>query len=219
MSLVLNTTAHAQDYKEVDAENWSAAHHAADAVTYCVLAVFALRQLINATPAEVLETRTTGVRAGGRTVLALLAECGKDKGSISASLIKFLVKKSPASLHITDLNGNTPLMQAVATGNDAAAHVLVSLGSDVTAKNNLGMTSWNKAGTNKIVKEELIPELRMVKPMSSWGRDIASLADIRKRRRIEGSDGKGKAGTGRNPQSELRCIAHKRQKERSLTFR
>ena len=212
MSLVLNTTAHAQDSKEFDAETWSAAHHAADAITYCVRAVFALRQLINATPAKVLETRTTGSRAGGRTVLALLAECGKDKCSISASLIQQLGKKSPASLHITDLNGNTPLMQAVATGNDAAARVLVSLGSDVTAKNNLGMTSWNKAGTNK-VKEELIPELRMVKPMSSWGRDIASLADIRKRRRIEGSDGKG------NPQSELRYIAHKRQKERSLTFR
>ncbi len=218
MSLVLNTTAHAQDYKEVDAENWSAAHHAADAVTYCVRAVLALHQLIDATPAETLETRTTGSRAGGRTVLMLLAECGKDKCSEAASLMKQLVKKSPASRDITDLNGNTPLMQAVATGNDASAQVLVSLGSDVTAKNNLGMNSWNKAGTNPIVQEKLIPELKRVKPMSSWGRDPASLAAISKRQRIEGTSN-GKGETGPRPQSELRHIVQKRQKERSLAFR
>lgn len=217
MSLVLNTTAHAQDYKEVDAENWSAAHHAADAVTYCVLAVLALHQLIDATPAETLETRTTGSRAGGRTVLMLLAECGKDKCSEAASLMKQLVKKSPASRDITDLNGNTPLMQAAATGNDVSVQALVSLGADVTAKNNLGMNAWNKAGTNRLVQKELIRELIKVKPMSSWGRDRASLAGISKRQRIEGN---GKDETGPRPQRELRRHANQiRLKERSLAFR
>jgi hypothetical protein len=107
-------------------------------------------------------------------------------------------------------------MQAAATGNDVSVQALVSLGADVTAKNNLGMNAWNKAGTNPLVQKELEPELRRVKPKSSWGRDPASLAGISKRRRIERN---GKDETGPRPQSELRHIAQIRLKERSLAFR
>ena len=215
MSLVINTTAHAQDSKEFDAETWSAAHHAADAFTYCHRAGLALRQdLIDKTPAEVLETCTTGSRAGGRTVLMLLAECGKDKGSEAASLIKQLFEKSPASRDLTDLNGNTPLMQAAATGNAAVVRVLVSLGADVNATNNFGKNAWMKAKDNRDVLRELRPFLNMDNPTSSGGGDPASMDVIRNRRKIER---KYEAGIDR--QKLVSRVAHKYLKERSLAFR
>jgi ankyrin repeat protein len=169
MSLVLNNNvARAQEYSDTDTENWSAAHHAADAAAYSCRASYSLEALIEKTTPAILETLTSGSRAGGRTVLALLVESGKDVYNRSASLVEKLLEKSKVLLECKDWRGNTPLHQAAAAGNPAVVRVLVNAGACVLAENLLHQTVWQKADKNPRVKAELIPVLMRDNPRGDW---------------------------------------------------
>ena len=128
---------------DLDANGWSALHHAVDASSYSTRATKAAFMLIEVTPADIINYGTTGTQPCGYTALHFACD-GSDRELARVQIVERLAAKR-ANLEATAAKGNTPYLLASATGVTDIAAKLVQLGCNTNAKNYLGKSAWQMA--------------------------------------------------------------------------
>ena len=128
---------------DLDANGWSALHHAVDATSYSTRASKAAFMLIEVTPADIINASTTGSQPLGYTALHFACD-GSDRDFKRAQIVSRVAAKR-ADLEATTAKGSTPFLLASATGVTDIATALVALGCDTNATNYLQKSAWQMA--------------------------------------------------------------------------
>ena len=129
--------------EHLDANNWSALHHALDAASYSCRALCAAIELMPLTPHHVINAKTTGSRPSGYTCLHLACD-GSDEAFQRKSLVATLLDLR-ADIEARDAKENTPLLTASGTGVADVVACLLDARADVKARNSNNKSALDKA--------------------------------------------------------------------------
>ena len=147
---------------ELDAEGWSALHHALDATTYCYRAVKVSHELLQTTPPRILNSLATGSQPRGYSCLHFAAE-GSDRSYAKAELCRKLVYYRADSELKTD-KGNTAYMLAAATGVIDVVEALIECRADINATNNRGLNAYQSASASSGTTWQMLKDHGVSRP-------------------------------------------------------
>ena len=139
----IRTTKKTQAPTQLDANGWSPLHHAVDSTSFSTAAVHATRALLQDTPAEIINSPTSGDKPHGWSCLHFACD-GSDRTYFRAELCRLLVA-AHADLEFRCPKGNTPFLLATSTGQADVVAALLELGADPHARNNRGRGAYEGA--------------------------------------------------------------------------
>ena len=166
-----------------------------DATSYYSAAVHVAKALVPVTPAQIMNSPTTGSQPRGYSCLHFAAD-GSDRSYSRAELCGLLVRYH-ADLEQKTYTGNTPFLLASGTGVTDTVRALISCGAYVHAVNDRQLGAFQRAAHSSSTTRTALADEGIFRPKraAASGRQWKALSESRQTRtslRRSGDDQKGK---------------------------